>query len=56
MLFLGSDHRLSINILTKRGKEKSPFDGQCQCVNEIDNHLLACQQILEREPRSDVPS
>jgi hypothetical protein len=47
-------HRLSINRPTKRGKEKSPSDGHCQCEKEMDDHLLACQQILEREPRSDT--
>jgi hypothetical protein len=45
-------HRLSINGPTKRGKEKSPSDGHCQCEKEIDDHLLARQQILEREPHS----
>jgi hypothetical protein len=39
-------HRLSINIPTKRGKEKSPSDGHCQCQKEMDDHLLACQQFL----------
>jgi hypothetical protein len=34
---------------------KTPSDGHCQCEKEIDDHLLACQQILEREPRSDTP-
>jgi hypothetical protein len=42
--------RLSIDRPTKRGKEKSPSDGQCQCEKEMDNHLLACHQIFEREP------
>jgi hypothetical protein len=49
------DHRLSINRPTKCGKEKSPSDGHCQCQKEMDNHLLAYQQILERESRSDTP-
>jgi hypothetical protein len=49
-------HRLSINKPTKRGKEKSPFDGHCQCEKEMDNHLLACQQILETELHSDTLS
>jgi hypothetical protein len=40
------NHRLSINRLTKRGKEKSPSDGHCQCQKETDDHLLACQQFL----------
>jgi hypothetical protein len=44
--------RLSINIPIKRGKEKSPYDGRCQCEKEMDDHLLACQQI-EKEPHSD---
>jgi hypothetical protein len=44
-----STHRLSSNRLTKRGKENS------QCEKEMDDHLLACQQILEREPHSDTP-
>jgi hypothetical protein len=47
-------HRLSFNTPTKRGKEKSPSDGNCQCEKEIDGHLLACQQIFEREPHSDL--
>jgi hypothetical protein len=38
------DHRLSINRPTKREKEKSPSDGQCE--KEVDDHLLACQHIL----------
>jgi hypothetical protein len=40
-------HRLSINIPTKRGKEKSPSDGHCQCEKEMDDHLVACQQFLK---------
>jgi hypothetical protein len=48
-------HRLSINRPTKRGREKSPSDGHCQCEKEMDDHLLACQQILEIEPCSDTP-
>jgi hypothetical protein len=43
--------RLSINTPTKRGKEKSSSDGHCERQKEMDDHLLACQQILEREPR-----
>jgi hypothetical protein len=31
-------HRLSINRLTKRGKEKSPSDGHSQCEKEMDDH------------------
>jgi hypothetical protein len=46
-------HRLSINRPTKRGKEKSPSDGHCQCKKEMDDHLLACQQIFEKVPHSD---
>jgi hypothetical protein len=42
---LSTDHRLSINRPKKRGKEKSPSDGHCQCQKEIDDHL-ACQQFL----------
>jgi hypothetical protein len=30
------------------GKEKSPSDGHCQCEKEMDDHLLACQQIFEK--------
>jgi hypothetical protein len=38
---------LSINNrLTKRGKEKFPSDGQCQCEKEMEDHLLAGQQFL----------
>jgi hypothetical protein len=47
-------HRLSFNRPTKRGKEKSSSVGHCQCEKEMDEHLLACQQILEREPHSDT--
>jgi hypothetical protein len=47
-------HRLSINRPTKRGKEKSPSDGYCQCEKEMDDHLLAGQKILEIEPHSDT--
>jgi hypothetical protein len=36
-------NRLSINRPTKRGKEKSPSDGHCQCEKKRDDHLLACQ-------------
>jgi hypothetical protein len=38
----------------KKEKEKSPSDGHCQCEKEMDVHLLACQQILEKEPHSDT--
>jgi hypothetical protein len=48
-------HRLSINSPTKRGKEKSPSDGHSQCKKEMEDHLLACQQILEKEPHKDTP-
>jgi hypothetical protein len=47
-------HRLSINRPTKRRKEKSPSDGHCQCKKEMDNHLLACQQIFEKALHSDT--
>jgi hypothetical protein len=50
------EHRLSTNRPTKRGKEKSPSDGRCQCEKEMDDHFLAFQQILEKEPHSDRPS
>jgi hypothetical protein len=49
-------HRLSINRRTKRGKEKYPSDRHCQREKEMDDHLLACQQILEREQHSDTCS
>jgi hypothetical protein len=39
MLNLYYNHRLSINRPTKRGKEKSPSDGHCQCEKEMDDHL-----------------
>jgi hypothetical protein len=48
-------HRLGINRPIKRGKEKFPSDGHCQCEKEMNDHLLACQQILERELHSDTP-
>jgi hypothetical protein len=47
-------HRLSINIPTKRGKEKSRSDGHCQREKEMDDHLLACQEIFEIEPLNDT--
>jgi hypothetical protein len=45
---LSKDHRLSIDRRTKRGKEKSPSDGYCQCQKEMDdqkvvNKILASQ-------------
>jgi hypothetical protein len=43
-----TDHRRSINRPTKREKEKSASDRHYQCEKEMDDHLLACQQILER--------
>jgi hypothetical protein len=46
-------HRLSINRPTKRGKDKSPSDGHCQYQKEMEDHLLVCQQIFEREPHSN---
>jgi hypothetical protein len=45
------NHRLRINRPTKRGKEKSPSYRHWE--KEMDDHLLACQQIFEREPHSD---
>jgi hypothetical protein len=30
----------------KGGKEKYVPDGHCQCQNEMNDHLLACQQFL----------
>jgi hypothetical protein len=51
---LGLYHRLSIDRPTKRGKEKSPSDGHCQCEKETDGYLLACQQSFEKEPQSDT--
>jgi hypothetical protein len=45
----GYSHRVSINRPTKRRKEKLPSDGHCQCEKKMDDHLLACQQILEKE-------
>jgi hypothetical protein len=50
---LCNNHRLSINRPTKRGKEKFPSDRHCQCEKEMDNNLLARQQIFEKEPHSD---
>jgi hypothetical protein len=44
----GRIHGISINRPTKRGKEKSPFDGHCQCEKEMGDHLLACQSFLKR--------
>jgi hypothetical protein len=52
----GNSHRLSMNIPIKRGKEKSSSEGHYQCEKEMDDHLLACQQIFEREPQSDTLS
>jgi hypothetical protein len=49
------NHWLSIIRPKKRGKEKSPSDRHYQCQKEMDDYLLACQQILEREPHSDTP-
>jgi hypothetical protein len=51
----GSGHRLTINRLTKRGKEKSPSIGHCQCEKDMEDCLLACQQFL-KESRSDTHS
>jgi hypothetical protein len=52
LLSSNCDSQLSINRPTKSGKEKSPSDGHCQCEKEMDDHLLACQQTLEREPHT----
>jgi hypothetical protein len=51
-LLLCLGHRLSINRPTKRGKEKFPSDGHCQCEKEMDDHLVACQ-FFEIVPHSD---
>jgi hypothetical protein len=42
-----------MNRPTKRGKEKSPSDGHCQCKKEMPD-LLARQQIFEKVPHSDT--
>jgi hypothetical protein len=42
-------------VSTRRWKEKSASDGHRQCEKEMEDHLLECQQILEKEPRSDTP-
>jgi hypothetical protein len=42
----------SINRPTKRGKEKSPSDGDCQCEKEIDDHLTGVSIIIDKVPRS----
>jgi hypothetical protein len=39
-------HRATINVPTKRGKEKSPSDGHCQCEKEMDDHILASLQFF----------
>jgi hypothetical protein len=54
--FVCFTHRLSINRPTKRGKEKSASDGHSQCEKEMNDHLLACQQIFEIEPHGDQPA
>jgi hypothetical protein len=46
-------HRLNINRATKRGKEKSPEDGHCQCQKEMDDHNTRVLTIFDREPYSD---
>jgi hypothetical protein len=48
------ENRLSINKPSKRGKEKRSSDRLCQCEKEMDDHLLACPQLLEKEPHSDT--
>jgi hypothetical protein len=50
---VSATHRLSINRPTKRGKEKFPSYGHLQCKKEMDDHLLACQQIFEKVPHSE---
>jgi hypothetical protein len=50
-----NNRRLIINRPTKRGKDKSQFDRHCQCKKEMDDHLLAWQQIFEKESHSDPP-
>jgi hypothetical protein len=40
------ERRLSIYRPTKRGKERSPSNGHCQCEKERDDHLLPCQYFL----------
>jgi hypothetical protein len=52
-MYVCTDHRLSINRPTKRGKGKSPSDSHCQCEKEMDDHLVACQQIFEIKPHSE---
>jgi hypothetical protein len=47
-------HRLSINRPTKRGKEKFPLDGHCQCEKEMDDHILAYQHFFKKVPHSDT--
>jgi hypothetical protein len=32
----------------------SPSDGHCQGEKEMDDHLLPCQQIFEKELQSDM--
>jgi hypothetical protein len=44
-------HNKDISFQTKRGKEKSPSGGHCQCQKEMDGYLLAT--IFDREPHSD---
>jgi hypothetical protein len=44
---------MDIVLIDQQNVEKrSPSDGHCQCEKEMDDHLLACQQIFEREPHS----
>jgi hypothetical protein len=54
MTFTDKLKHIRINRPTKGGKEKSPSDGHCQYQKVMDDHLLACQQIFEREPHSDL--
>jgi hypothetical protein len=45
--FVWFNHRLSIKVPTKRGKEKSPPDGHCQSEKERDDHLLRVNKFLK---------
>jgi hypothetical protein len=38
---------LSINILTKRGKEKFSSDEHYQCEKEMDDHFLRLNKFLK---------
>jgi hypothetical protein len=45
---LNSNHRLSINRPTKRGKEKSRSDRHCQREKEMDDYLLANNKFFKQ--------